>query len=198
MELYILIFFPVCPTEAIPLKGSGNLSSPNYPMSNYTAFRDCSWIITAEPSEKHVKLVFTDLALGSCEFDCSSDNCTYVELYDGSSATSPSLGRFCNVNSSDLQEVYSSSNQMFVKFHSTSSLDRGFQAHYAVSSGRPTMTTTTSLTATTKPSTKLSPTTTVPPPEPATRGKASIKETVYSIGDGLTDWRIDCMDGVTD
>ena len=164
-------------------------------MSNYPAFRYCSWIITAEPSERLVKLLFTELALGSCEFGCSSDNCTYVELYDGSSANSSSLGRFCN--GSVLREVFSSGNKMFVKFYSSSSLDRGFQAQY-VSSGRPTITTTTpSRTATTKPS-ELSPTIRAPPREQAARGKASIKETFYSIGDGLTDSRIDCMDGLTD
>ena len=113
-------------------------------MSNYPASRDCSWIITV-PSDKLIKLAFTELALGSCEFSCSSDNCTYVELYDGSSANSSSLGRFCN--GSILQDVFSSGNQMFVNFRSGSSLDRGFEAQYSVSSGELT-TTTTSTTAT--------------------------------------------------
>jgi len=43
---------------------------------------------------------------------------------------------------------------MFVNFRSGSSLDRGFEAHYSVSSGRPTTTTAPSLTATTKTSNK--------------------------------------------
>ena len=115
-------------------------------MSNYPASRDCSWIITA-PSDKLVKLAFTELALGSCEFSCSSDNCTYVELYDGSSANSSSLGRFCN--GSILQDVFSSGNQMFVNFRSGSSLDRGFEAQYSVSSGGLTTATVPSSTSTT-------------------------------------------------
>ena len=147
MIYYILIFFSVCPNEAIPLTGNdGKLSSPNYPMSNYPASRNCSWIITV-PSGNLVKLVFAELALGSCEFNCSSDNCTNVEIYDGSSANSPSLGRFCN--DSVLEDVFSSGNQMFVNFRSGSSLDRGFEAQYSVSSGRTTTTTAPSLTTTT-------------------------------------------------
>ena len=116
------------------------MSSPNYPMSNYPASKNCSWIITV-PSDKQVKFTFSELALGSCELNCSSDNCSYVELYDGASASSPSLGRFCN--GSVLQDVLSSGNQMFVKFRSGSSLDRGFEAQYSVSSGRPMATTIT-------------------------------------------------------
>ena len=149
MIYYILIFFSVCPNEAIPLTGNdGKLSSPNYPMSNYPASRNCSWIITV-PYGKLVKLVFAEFALGSCEFNCSSDNCTNVEIYDGSSANSTLLGRFCN--DSVLEDVFSSGNQMFVNFRSGSSLDRGFEAQYSVSSGR---TTAPSLTTTTKTSKK--------------------------------------------
>ena len=99
-------------------------------MGNYCgANRDCSWIIIA-PSDKLVKLVFTEFALGSCQFDCSSGNCSYVELYDGSSANSSSLGRFCS--GSTPKEVLSNGNQMFVNFHSDSSLGPGFEAQYSL------------------------------------------------------------------
>jgi len=108
------------------------------------------------PSGKPVQLVFTELALGSCEFNCSSGNCTYVELYDGSSANSSSLGRFCN--GSALPEVISSGNQMFVIFHSGASLDRGFEAQYSMFSTPTTTTTATTTTFTTiKPSTTAKP-----------------------------------------
>ena len=150
----------VCHTEAIPLAGNGKLSSPNYPKSNYSASMNCSWIITV-PSDKQVKFTFNELTLGSCEYACSSGNCTYVELYDGASASSPSLGRFCN--GSVLQDVLSSGKQMFVNFRSGSSLDRGFEAKYSVSSGRPTTkasltTTSPSQTVTTPPLTVTLPT----------------------------------------
>ena len=106
-------------------------------MSNYNESMNCFWIITA-PSDKQVKFKFTDLALGSCEPACSSENCTYVELYDGATANSSLLKRFCN--GSVVQDVFSRGSQMFVKFHSGFSLDRGFKAQYFVSSGRPTTT----------------------------------------------------------
>ncbi|KAJ7357697.1 hypothetical protein OS493_023830 [Desmophyllum pertusum] len=119
----------VCSTKAIPLSGNGKLSSPNYPMSNYTASQNCTWIITV-PAGKYVKLAFFDFVLGSCALDCSSESCTYVEVYNGASASSPSLGRFCK--GSVLRETFSSGQQMFVKFHSGSALDRGFEAQYSV------------------------------------------------------------------
>jgi len=68
-----------------------------------------------------------------------------VELYDGPSANSSSLGRFCS--GSALQDVFSSGNQMFVIFRSGSSLDRGFEAQYDVSLGKPTDETTAETTA---------------------------------------------------
>ena len=98
-------------------------------MSNYPASRDCSWIISG-PSDKLVKLGFTYFALGSCQFDCNSGNCTYVELYDGPFANSSSLGRFCS--GSTLREVLSNGNQMLVNFRSSSSVDRGFVAQYSL------------------------------------------------------------------
>ena len=126
----------VCPKEPIPLSGSGTFSSPNYPKSNYSAFTNCTWIITA-PDGKYVKLIFTDFALSSCAPNCSSDYCSYVELYDGGSANSSLLGRFCQ-GSTRPKETFSSSHQMFVKFHSGNTVDRGFKAKYSVESTPPT------------------------------------------------------------
>ncbi|XP_078369293.1 cubilin-like [Oculina patagonica] len=164
---------PICPTEAIPLSGNGTLSSPNYPMSNYPASRNCSWIITV-PAGKQVKFAFTELALGSCENACSSNNCTYVELYDGASTSSSSLGRFCN--GSVLQDVLSSGSQLFVNFRSGSSLDRGFEAHYSVFSARPT---------TTPSSTMITPSQTVTTP----RSTVTVPTTAPS--DGVDNSKID-------
>ena len=75
------IFIPVCPKEVIPLSGSGKISSPNHPMSNYTMSTNCTWKITGSPSQK-IKFAFTDFALSPCAADCNSDSCSYVELYD--------------------------------------------------------------------------------------------------------------------
>ncbi len=146
LTLYLCVNFPVCPTEAIPLSGNGKLSSPNYPMSNYPASRICSWIITV-PAGKRVKFAFTCFALGSCALSCSSDTCTYVEVYDGASENSTLLGRFCH--NSTLEQKVSSGNQMFVKFHAGFSLGRGFEAQYSEMPDPPSLTVTASSTVTT-------------------------------------------------
>ena len=120
--------FTVCPKEAIPLSGSGKISSTNYPKSNYTASRNCTWNITA-PADKIIKFTFTDFVLSECSASPCSDSCSYVELYDGGSTTSRSLGRFCQSLSWN-ESQFSSGNQMFVMFHPGKSVDRGFEAKY--------------------------------------------------------------------
>ena len=120
--------FTVCPREAIPLSGSGKISSTNYPKSNYTASRNCTWNITA-PVDKIVKFTFTDFVLSECSANPCSDSCSYVELYDGGSTSSPSLGRFCQGSSWNETQL-SNGNQMFVMFHPGQTVDRGFEAKY--------------------------------------------------------------------
>ena len=74
---------------------------------------------------KRVEVEFLELSLGSCQVN---DECTFVELYDGPSATSSLLERF--YNGSTPRRVPSSGNQVFVNFRSGSSLDWGFEAQY--------------------------------------------------------------------
>ena len=137
--------FTVCPKEAIPLSGSGKISSTNYPKSNYTASRNCTWNITA-PADKIVNFTFTDFVLSECSTSCSDSSCSYVELYDGGSTSSPSLGRFCQ-GSSWNKTHFLTGNQLFVMFHPGKTVARGFEAEYSV----------LSLTTTTSPSTTTSP-----------------------------------------
>ena len=125
--------FIVCPNEAIPLSGSGKISSTNYPKGNYTASRNCTWNITA-PADKIVKFTFTDFVLSECSAHPCLDSCSYVELYDGGSTTSRSLGRFCQ-SSSWNESKFSSGNQMFVMFHPGQNVDRGFEAKYECTTG---------------------------------------------------------------
>ena len=120
--------FTVCPKEAIPLSGSGKISSTNYPKSNYTASRNCTWNITA-PADKIVNFTFTDFVLSECSASPCSDSCAYVELYDGGSTRSRLLGRFCR-GSLWNKPQFSTGNQMFVMFHPGQTVDRGFQAKY--------------------------------------------------------------------
>ena len=118
----------VCPKEAIPLSGSGKISSTNYPKSNYTASRNCAWNITA-PANKIVNFTFTDFVLSECSANPCSDSCSYVELYDGGSTSSPSLGRFCQGSSWNEPQL-SNGNQMFVMFHPGQTVNRRFEAKY--------------------------------------------------------------------
>ena len=130
LHTHMLLFslYTVCPKEAILLSGSGKISSTNYPKSNYTASRNCTWNITA-PADKIVNFTFTDFVLSECSASTCSDSCSYVELYDGGSTSSPSLGRFCQGSSWNKPQL-SSGNQMFVMFHSGQTVDRGFEAKY--------------------------------------------------------------------
>ena len=130
------ILFTVFPKEAIPLSGSGKISSTNYPKGNYTAFINCTWNITASANEK-IQFVFTDFVLSECSANCSDSSCSYVELYDGGSTSSPSLGRFCQ-GSSWNKTHFSTGNQLFVMFHPGQTVARGFEAEYSVSSRKPT------------------------------------------------------------
>ena len=141
LHTHILLFslYTVCPKEAIPLSGSGKISSTNYPKSNYNASRNCTWNITA-PADKIVMFTFTDFVLSECSASPCSDSCSYVELYDGGSISSPSLRRFCQ-GSTWNQPQFSSGNQMFVKFHPGETVDRGFEAEYSVSFPRPAIST---------------------------------------------------------
>ena len=52
-----------------------------------------------------------------------------MELYDGGSTSSPSLGRFCQGSSWNEPQL-SNGNQMFVMFHPGKTVDRGFEAKY--------------------------------------------------------------------
>ena len=85
-----------------------------------------------------MKFAFKDFALGSCSLDCSSSTCTYVEVYDGPSESSPLLARFCY--GSAQEEKVSSGNQMFVKFHAGFSLGPGFEAEYSETTDSPSPT----------------------------------------------------------
>ena len=141
--------FTVCPKEAIPLSGSGKISSTNYPKSNYTASRNCTWNITA-PADKIVNFTFTDFVLSECSASTCSDSCSYVELYDGGSTRSRLLGRFCR-GSLWNKPQFSTGNQMFVIFHPGQMVARGFEAEYSF----PSTTSTSPPSTETKPQSKF-------------------------------------------
>jgi len=119
---------PECPSFPISLSGNGTISSPNYPGSNYPSSRTCEWIIEAMAGRR-VMVNITDFAMGTCSGCGSTTTCSRVECYDGPTKDSPLLERFCT--GSQREAIISSGVQLFVRFQSGFSPDRGFQADYA-------------------------------------------------------------------
>ena len=113
--------------------GSGNLfatreekamSSRNYP-SPYWANVYCSWRIEADP-DYVIRFTIQALSIEKCEPNC---NCDYVEVFNGSSSRSPSLGRWCGHDTPDL---LSSGRNMFIVMRTNLFIsDKGFKAVYS-------------------------------------------------------------------
>ena len=98
---------------------------------------------------RRVMVNITDFAMGVCDECSSTTSCSHVEFYDGPTKNSPLLERFCT--GSQREAIVSSGVQLFVRFESGFSPDRGFQADYAetFSSMAETIATTATTIATT-------------------------------------------------
>ncbi|XP_047205867.1 cubilin [Girardinichthys multiradiatus] len=109
-------------------ESEGILISPNWP-NNYAHNRQCIYLITL-PSREKVALNFTNMDLenhSGCSFD-------YVEVRDGRMESDPLIGKYCG--SSLPAPVLSSSNSLWIRFRSDSSVSRaGFRATYSVACG---------------------------------------------------------------
>ena len=103
---------------------SGVIQSPNYP-SHYPNNRTCVWPIIVEYG-RQVQLRFRDFILQS------RVNTDYVAVYDGDSQNSDMLGKYYAQGMAP-KVLESSSNQMFVVFHSDGAHTyRGFHATYQI------------------------------------------------------------------
>ncbi|KAH9496283.1 Dorsal-ventral patterning tolloid-like protein 1 [Bulinus truncatus] len=99
-------------------QNSGVIKSPNYP-SNYDPYNNCRWLITVA-EDSIVTLNFSVLKT-ECYYD-------YVTVYDGSNASSPLLGRFCE---KPLNSLRSTNNTMLVTFTSDAIIQfAGFMATF--------------------------------------------------------------------
>ncbi|KAF7217026.1 transcript variant X2 [Nothobranchius furzeri] len=104
-------------------KDSGQIQSPNYP-DDYQSNKVCVWRITVAEGFQ------VGLSFQSFETE-KHDICTYdyVEVRDGSSESSPLLGRFCGYEKPE--NIKSSSNQLWLKFASDGSVNKaGFAASF--------------------------------------------------------------------
>lgn len=100
---------------------SGRISSPNYPR-NYDVNKDCYWIIESSPRTT-IKITFNDIDTESSGGSCYD----YVELFDGSTTSSRSLGKFCG-SRIPRGVLKSRGNRLLVRFYSDDrSPEKGFQ-----------------------------------------------------------------------
>ncbi|XP_045482434.1 cubilin [Harmonia axyridis] len=103
---------------------SGSIISPMYP-EPYNKFTDCHWKISVSAGSI-VQIIFTDIDLEIHSF-CLLD---YVEVFDGSSAASKSLGRFCSLIHPTF--IRTTQNNAYIRFKSDVSYQgRGFQLQYS-------------------------------------------------------------------
>ncbi|XP_074549445.1 cubilin [Halichoeres trimaculatus] len=105
---------------------SGGFSSPNFPLP-YHPNAECYWTIKTSQGSQ-VFLTFSDFHLES------SSSCTYdyVAVYDGNSTSAPELARLCG-NQMPVP-INSSSNQLYIKLRTDSSISAGgFVASYTSS-----------------------------------------------------------------
>ena len=103
----------------------GNISSPTNYLSFYPHYTSYSWLI----SVNETFVVMLQFELFELEFSRSS--CAYdsVSIYDGSSASSCILGRFCGIRPTFT--LYSKGNEMYVQFITDSSINgKGFSAWF--------------------------------------------------------------------
>nr|XP_018916792.1 PREDICTED: tolloid-like protein 1 [Bemisia tabaci] len=107
---------------------TGKITSPNYP-DNYPNKKDCVWHFTTTPGHR-IKLVFEEFEVES-QPDCYYD---HIQLYDGDSTDSTTLGRFCG--NKVPHPIDASTNQLYMVFKSDSTAHRkGFLAHHSTVCG---------------------------------------------------------------
>ncbi|KAM6986877.1 bone morphogenetic protein 1-like isoform 2-T2 [Aplochiton taeniatus] len=104
-------------------RDNGRIQSPNYP-DDYRPNKVCVWKITVA-QDYNVGLSFQSFEIewhDSCAYD-------YLEVRDGSSESSPLLGRFCGYDKPD--DIMSHSNHLWMKFVSDGSVNKaGFAANF--------------------------------------------------------------------
>ncbi|XP_025100703.1 deleted in malignant brain tumors 1 protein-like [Pomacea canaliculata] len=111
---------PVNPLTLVANPGQVSfLTSPNYP-SHYGNNLNCRWVVEAPPGHV-VRVTLLDLNLEL--------NYDYVDLLNGISDSSPSLGRFYAMPQAEV--YFSSERHMSIRFHTDGSVtNTGFRLRY--------------------------------------------------------------------
>ncbi|XP_077993791.1 cubilin-like [Glandiceps talaboti] len=89
----------------------GAFTSPGYPSAYNTTSMTCEWTITVPAGRQAVSLVFEHLAIDGTEGVCSTDK---LEVFDGTSDSSSSFGRFCGTTTP--ANVQATGRSLFVRF----------------------------------------------------------------------------------
>uniref|UniRef100_A0A8C4TP22 CUB domain-containing protein n=1 Tax=Erpetoichthys calabaricus TaxID=27687 RepID=A0A8C4TP22_ERPCA len=114
----------LCRTCGGTLSGSGQIRSPYHP-NPYPHSKTCEWVITQSPGQV-VTFSFESFDIegsSTCSFD-------YVEVKDGTSVSSPLIGKYCGTQMPPAAQ--STQRSMYVRFVTDSSVsNHGFTAQYA-------------------------------------------------------------------
>lgn len=106
----------------------GTIQSPNYP-DYYPRKKDCVWHFTTTPGHR-IRLHFLTFEIEPHQ-ECAYD---YVQIFNGDSVDSYTLGKFCGTKIP--HPISASSNEMFMVFKSDASVQRqGFTATHTTACG---------------------------------------------------------------
>ena len=107
---------------------NGQIFSPNYP-DLYPPQKDCIWHFTTTPGHR-IRLIFNVFEIEPHQ-ECAYD---HIAIYDGGSADTHTLGRFCG--SKLPHPISSTTNEMYMIFNSDGSVQRkGFFASHSTVCG---------------------------------------------------------------
>ncbi|WAR06690.1 CUBN-like protein, partial [Mya arenaria] len=105
---------------------TGTFTSPNYPQ-NYPHNVDCIWVITV-PANERIQVDFIEDFSIEIHSNCNYD---FIELRDGGTINSESLGRLCGY--SHPNTVVTTGNVLYARFRTDASVPRmGFKAQYKI------------------------------------------------------------------
>lgn len=108
----------------------GSISSPNYPNS-YAHNAQCEWRISVNEGSA-IEIIFTDLDMET-QSECKYD---YLEIFDGSDASSRSFGKFCSSESHPMHIVTMGNHALIRMNTDDSHAGRGFYLKYAIHCNR--------------------------------------------------------------
>ena len=113
-----MIYLDICESEDnITLSGS-IITSPGYPTENYPNYKTCEKVIRLEEG-KSIRIRFLDNFEIESHSSCNYD---FIEIINGTTYNSPSIGKFCG--STKPQPIIIHEGTIRIKFRSDSSVNK--------------------------------------------------------------------------